>query len=271
MMQTARPLLPAAALVLATIAAAHASSSEPFVTEGATLRLVTSGLADETGQLRGVVEIRLERGWKTYWKEPGASGVPPQIDVALSLNVSAAQIHFPAPEWHEDAYGAWAGYGEPVLLPVTFTVDDPERFSFIKADLFLGICETICVPVQAQLSVEPGRAPEDPADTALVDAGFEALPRVPDETFGVTEATRSGDVLTVTASTPAGGSGPAALFLAPGGGYVLGVPKPREASGGATRFEVPVLSAPSGAAEAAEVTYTLTSGDAAVTGTFTLR
>lgn len=262
--------LAAAALALTATGTAHASSSDPVVTDGATIRLVTSGLADEKGRLRGALDIRLHAGWKTYWKEPGASGVPPQIDVTDSINVSAAQLHFPAPAWHADGYGAWAGYDAPVLLPITFAVDDPERFSMIEADLFLGICETICVPVQARLSVEPGRTPDDPADLALVEAAFAALPRAADAAFGVTEAARSGDVLTVTVATPSGG-GAAALFLAPGGGYGLGVPKPVGGAGGATIFEVPVLSAPPGAAEAAEVTYTLTSGDAAVTGTFTLR
>lgn len=269
-MLSARSPLLAAAVAMSAIAAAHASSSEVFATEGATLRLVTAGLADTAGRLRGVVEIRLAPGWKTYWKDPGASGVPPQIDVALSLNVSAAQIHFPAPEWHEDAYGAWAGYGEPVLLPVTFTVDDPERFSFIKADLFLGICETICVPVQARLSVEPGSAPDDAADRTLVAAAFAALPGAADETFGVTEATRSGDVLTVTVSTPSDGSA-AALFLAPEGGYVLGVPTLRDARAGAATFEAAVLAGPAPGAKDVAVTYTLTSADGAVTGTFTLR
>lgn len=270
-MFAARSLSLAAAAALATTAAAHASSSEPFVTDGATLRLVTSGLADENGQLRGALEIRLDLGWKTYWKEPGASGVPPRIDVADSINVRAAQIHFPAPEWHEDDYGAWAGYGEPVVLPVTFTVDDPQRFSAIEADLFLGICETICVPVQAQLSVEPGSAPEDAADGALVEDAFDALPGAPDETFGVTEAARSGDRLVVKVSIPAGGADPAALFLAPAGPYMFGVPKTVESGAGGSTFEVPVLSAPAGAADEVAVTYTLTSGDAAVTGTFTLR
>lgn len=262
--------LAAAAVALTATGMAHASSSVPFVTDGATIRLVTTGLADETGRLRGALEIGLHPGWKTYWQEPGASGVPPQIDVTDSINVSAARLHFPAPEWHEDAYGAWAGYDETVVLPVTFAVGDPQRFSLIEADLFLGVCETICVPVQARLTVEPGQAPEDAADAALVEAAFGALPRAADEAFGVREATRSGDLLTVTVTTPPGGPGPAALFLAPGGGWVLGVPKPGRSAGGATTFEVPVLSRP-GAPGAAEVTYTLTSGKEAATGTFTLR
>lgn len=260
----------AATATLAMATTADASSSDPFVTDGATLRLVTSGLADENGRLRGAVEIHLEPGWKTYWEEPGASGVPPQVDVGASINVSSAVIHFPAPEWHEDSYGAWAGYGGPVVLPVTFTVDDPERFSVIEADLFLGICETICVPVQARLSVEPGSAPEDPADAALVDSAFASLPGEPDGHFGVTEATLSGDKLLIKVATPNTEPREAALFLAPDKGYVFGRPKAVAASAGGATFEAPVLSRPADDAPDAEVSYTLTAGRAAVSGSFTL-
>lgn len=263
-------LLIVATAALATVATADASSSEPVVTDGATLRLVTSGLADKTGRLRGALEIRLEPGWKTYWKEPGASGVPPQVDVGASINVSSAAIHFPAPEWHEDSYGAWAGYGGPVVLPITFTVDDPERFSVIEADLFLGICETICIPVQARLAVEPGSAPEDSDDAAFVDAAFESLPGEADGAFGVEEAKLSGDTLLVKVSISKAATGTFALFLAPDQGYVFGVPKAIGTDPEGATFEVPVLSRPQGAVEDVPVSYTLTSGQDAVTGTFTL-
>lgn len=263
-------LLVAAAAVSSSMNAAYSASSETHATDGATLRLVTSGLADETGRLRGALEIRLAPGWKTYWKEPGASGVPPQIDLGDSINVSAAVFHFPAPQWHEDKYGAWAGYGEPVVLPITFTVDEPARFSVIEADLFLGICETMCIPVQARLSVEPGSAPGDPHDAAIVDAAFAALPQPSGAGFGVTEATRSGDVLRLTAATPAAATGEPALFLASDGTYVFGVPKVVGGGGEATTFEVPVLAGPANGAASVEVSYTLTAGNAAATGTFVL-
>lgn len=270
------PSMRLARLLIATTAAAVpitgalASSSDRYVTDGATLRLVTTGLADEAGQLRGAVEIRLAPGWKTYWKEPGASGVPPQIDVAGSINVTAAALRFPAPEWHADDYGDWAGYGRPVVLPIVFTVGAPERFSVIEADFFLGICETICVPVQARLTVEPGSAPEDPADAAFVAAAFGGLPGTPDAGFGVREARLSGDVLLVKVSVPAAGSDRAALFLAPEAGYALGTPRSSGGDGTETTFEVPVLARPAGDAADVVVSYTLTAGDAAVTGNFTL-
>lgn len=257
----------AASCFAAFCAGAHASSSDPFRTEGASLRLITTGLPDEEGRLLGALEIALDPGWKTYWKEPGASGVPPQINVDRSLNVTAARLGFPPPAWHEDDYGAWAGYGEPVLLPIVFSVGDPERFSVVEADLFLGVCETICVPVQASLTVEPGSAPDDPADRALVSAAFQRLPLPADAGFGVTDVALSIDVLTVSAAVP--GTEEAALFLAPSAGFSFGMPRLVARNGTTAAFSVPVLSRPA-AARPVEIGYTLVSGTAAVDGSFTL-
>ena len=30
-------------------------------------------------QLRAGIEIKMQPGWKTYWRYPGDSGVPPQL------------------------------------------------------------------------------------------------------------------------------------------------------------------------------------------------
>jgi DsbC/DsbD-like thiol-disulfide interchange protein len=247
--------------------AAAASSSAPFRTDGATLRLVTSGLADADGTLRGALEIALDPGWKTYWKEPGASGVPPQIDVSASINVGAAHIHFPAPEWHEDGYGSWAGYGRSLALPVTFSLPAPDRYSLIEADVFLGVCEDVCIPVLTRLTVEPGSTPDDAADAAVVEAAIAALPGSAHDGFGVTAATIEENRLIVTARVPEGGD--AALFLAPSPGHGFGRPRITAEEPGTVIFEAPVLARPEGA-PIAPADYVLVVGSASVTGSFTV-
>src|SRR5260221_13374208 len=44
---------------------------------------------------RSGVEIKLNPGWKTYWRYPGDSGVPPTFDFSKSENVKAATVLFP--------------------------------------------------------------------------------------------------------------------------------------------------------------------------------
>lgn len=82
-MLTARPAAAAALLLLALAPGAHAASSEWHHVEGGSIRIVTSGAPDAQGILRGALEIRLKPGWKTYWLDPGSSGVPPTLDVTI--------------------------------------------------------------------------------------------------------------------------------------------------------------------------------------------
>lgn len=272
-----KPIMSAALLLVLAVPVAdraRAASSETFRTDGATIRLLTTGLADDEGMLRGALEVDLEPGWKTYWRDPGASGVPPQITLDGSLNVESARLGYPAPQWHEDSYGAWAGYDVPVRFPVVFTVGAPDRYALIEADIFLGVCRDVCIPVQARLSVEPGSAPDAPADKAAVEAAFAALPAPAGDGFGVTAARLDDAVLIVEATTPLD-SGEAALFVAGAQGYLFGAPRIDRAETGApapgrTVFRVPVLQGPQTGAAPLTAAYTLVTRIGAVAGEINL-
>ena len=52
------------------------------------------------GDLRTIplgVEVRLDEGWKTYWRSPGDAGIPPHVDWEGSANLSEAEFGWPAP------------------------------------------------------------------------------------------------------------------------------------------------------------------------------
>jgi DsbC/DsbD-like thiol-disulfide interchange protein len=253
-------------LAAAVPAAAHAASSPWFQTDGARLRLVTIAAPDSDGTVRGVLQIALEPGWKTYWKDPGDAGIPPQIDVTASLNVSSAEIAFPPPQRFDDGVSHWAGYGAPVSLPVRFKATDPARFTAIDADIFLGICKEVCVPVQARLSV----APEDGfGDEAAVVAAFAALPAPASAEFGLTAVRDAESELVAEASLPEGAEG-AELFVVTPPGWGL---KPPVASidGGRVTFRVPVVDRPKTGLDAVQIEYTLVAGGKSVAGTLPLR
>ena len=48
--------------------------------------------------VRAGVEIKLDPGWKTYWRDPGDSGMPPTLDFSGSDNVKAVTVLWPAPQ-----------------------------------------------------------------------------------------------------------------------------------------------------------------------------
>ncbi|MGN6748120.1 MAG: protein-disulfide reductase DsbD domain-containing protein, partial [Xanthobacteraceae bacterium] len=52
--------------------------------------------------LRAGVEIKLDPGWQTYWRDPGDSGAPPSFDFSGSENVKAVNVLWPAPERFPD-------------------------------------------------------------------------------------------------------------------------------------------------------------------------
>lgn len=251
-------LLAAAATALWSHAAG-ASSSRWETAEGGRVRLVSSGLPDETGRLRAILEIDLKPGWKTYWREPGAAGVPPSIDASGSPQVEAATLAYPAPERHFDGDLPWAGYGRSVALPVTFSIT-PGRLEPIDVSVFLGLCETICVPLQANLTLDPTEAPDDPADAARVANAFDALPLPASDGFGVKlQEVRDGTAVFET-MLPAGAQD-ADLFLA-ADGYVFGLPERKQVDG-RTVF---VVSVEAPAAASGVVHYTLVTSEGAVSG-----
>lgn len=248
---------------------AHASSSPWFETEGGRFRLVTTGAADASGKLQGVLDIQLKPGWKTYWRDPGNSGVPPQVDVSASRNVSAAELSFPAPRRHDDGYAKWAGYDHPVGLPISFSIAAPGEPAAIAADVFLGICESICVPVHARLELDPAADPDNAADAAVVKAALDALPMPERADFGVTPAAADGEIVSVVAAFPGdaipGSAAGVDFFIAGTDGYTFGVPERFEEAGKAM-FKIKVLDRPKTKPEGKGLPYTLTTAEGAVEG-----
>lgn len=249
---------------LATAVPALASSSEWYMSEGGKVRLVTSGKPDEAGRITGVLEIALEPGWKTYWRDPGDSGVPPQLEVTASTNVAAAQMSFPPPRRHDDGYGQWAGYDHPVSLPVTFTLAAPNDPALIEADVFLGICETICIPVRTKLIVDPGTDPANADDAALVKAGVAALPGPEQSDFRVTPLAGEHETLVVEAAAP-GDPASVDFFVAGEQNYMFGAPARKETNGKVS-FSVPILDRPTTAPVGGGLHYTLTGATGSVEG-----
>lgn len=240
----------------------QAASSDWFATDGARLRLVTADAAGADGLMRGVLQISLEPGWKTYWKHPGEAGIAPQIDVSASMNVKSAELAFPPPVRFQEGDEVSIGYVQPVSLAVTFRLEDPEKFTAIDADVLLGICKEICVPVQARLSVTPGGEARQ-ADPAIAE-GFTRLPSPASAGFGLTEIRDEGSSLVAVAVLPEG-SGGADLFVVTPEGWAFGVPA-LETTGEYRAFRIPILSRPDSPVSGIGLSYTLVADDTSVDG-----
>lgn len=244
--------------------AAAAASSDWFEVEGGRVRLVTSGTPDAAGKLRGALQIELEQGWKTYWRDPGETGIPPSLDIGRSLNVTSVEIGFPAPARFSDDYASWPGYGGSVALPLTFTAQAPDGAIIVTADVLLGICEQICVPLNTTLEVDPANGADDQKHGAIVDAAFASLPPPSRSGFEVVGTRLEEHKLTVRVRAP---GDPTDLFIAAPAGWRLGHAKRVADVDGAAAFRFKVIERP---AAGARFCYTLVAGDEAVDGSFEL-
>jgi len=216
--------------------AAHAASSQWEATDGARIRIVAEPPMPGANELRAILQVDLEPGWKTYWREPGAAGIPPQVAVSGD-GVSAVQIHFPAPEWTDDAYGSWAGYKHPVALPLTLALDGNDTAGAIAADVFLGICRDVCVPVSAHLEFDPRDARGKMIQGLLIDAAFSALPDGNSDNLAIEGAswTADGEIEIVLHHKDSGSETPQ-LFLSAGSDHPFSKPVQVSSDAGTTIF-----------------------------------
>ena len=255
-------LFPLAFTMLAALTAgAGAASSGWHEVEGGAVRLVTGGEANEAGALRAALEIRLKPGWKTYWRDPGASGVPPTLAARADGAQAPVEIGFPPPARFDDGYASSAGYDRPLALALEFSL--PEGASLparLSADIFLGVCETICIPVQATLSLALSDGDRTGADAAAVEAAFAALPTPARPGFAAGAAAIADDAITVEATLPEGVHA-LDLFVAGTDELVLGM---AERAGEAAIFRVPIAARSDDAA--ARLPYTLVTDAGAVSG-----
>lgn len=100
------------------------------------------------------LEIKLAKGWKTYWRMPGESGVPPVFDWSGSHNLGSLDVHWPAPSRFQDAGGETIGYKDRVVFPLTVHAKDPRSPIELRLKLHYAVCKDICIPAEADLSAE---------------------------------------------------------------------------------------------------------------------
>ena len=60
--------------------------------------ILANNEVSESGNLHFGVHITLEKNWKTYWRNPGNSGVPPEFDWSGSENIEQIRLFWPAPK-----------------------------------------------------------------------------------------------------------------------------------------------------------------------------
>ena len=91
----------------------------------------------------------MPHGTKTYWRVPGETGIPFQFDIAQSNELAMNKIIWPYPERDYDYGYVDFVYHQNLVLPIQLDVEGQNPF--LSANLILGVCSDICVPVSVQI------------------------------------------------------------------------------------------------------------------------
>src|SRR5262249_4347758 len=140
----------AATLLVSSFAVeARAQDASPWQKDGhSAVRLLAGSRSGAV--LLGGIAFQLQPGWKTYWRTPGDSGVPPRLEVSKSDNVEAVTVLWPAPKKFDDgAGGVSLGYHDQIVLPLRIVAKNVDKPVTLRAEIHYAVCEKLCIPVDA--------------------------------------------------------------------------------------------------------------------------
>jgi thiol:disulfide interchange protein DsbD len=175
-----------AALATALFAVPLASFAQDVPDDGphATVSLIAETKTIAPGQKLHVALVqKIQKGWHTYWVNPGDSGLPTTIDWKLPEGFTAGDIQWPAPK--RIPFGPLTSYGyeDWAILPITFTV--PQNLP-AGGDVTLAghaswlVCSNVCVPEESDIKLvlpaAAGPAAPDPANALTFSASQAVLP-----------------------------------------------------------------------------------------------
>ena len=131
------------------------------------------GWRAEDGTHIAALQITLAPGWKTYWRQPGDTGIPPKFDFRVSEGLGALEVLYPTPKitWQDQV--RTISYQDEVIFPIVIQPRTIGNMT-ISGQVEIGVCKEICIPVSLDVSaILPAKGPID----WVIEAAFQTLPR----------------------------------------------------------------------------------------------
>ena len=151
--------------------AVRADDASPWLRDGHSAVRLLAGSRSGTVLLGGIA-FQIQPGWKTYWRNPGDSGVPPRFDFSKSENIEAVTVMWPAPLKFDDGAGGHSiGYHDQIVLPLRIIAKNADKPVTLRAEINYAVCEKLCIPVEAsaELGFNSVASTEDGALRAALD------------------------------------------------------------------------------------------------------
>ena len=123
--------------------------------------------------------------WHTYWRNPGDSGLPTQLELNLPPGITAGDVQWPLPQKLKAGHLTNYGFEKTVLLVVPLTVSKQFKpNAALKLDLQLHanwlVCRLECIPQEGDFAlgipVNSSFAPQRAAFEAVLGQQPQTLP-----------------------------------------------------------------------------------------------
>jgi len=130
------------------------------------------------------VDLKMEPGWHTYWKNPGDAGTATKIEWQLPPEISVGEIQWPLPEKLPPAEVTTYGYENEVVLlvPLTLASNVSAGALDLKAKVSWLECKETCIPADANVEskLSAGNETKSSADAATIEAWRRKVPQILD-------------------------------------------------------------------------------------------
>jgi thiol:disulfide interchange protein DsbD len=171
-------------VLLALLAPAVASQAQSVRTPHVTTQLVsqTAGVAPGSTAWLAVI-LTPDKGWHTYWRNPGDAGEATKITWSLPAGWRPGDIVWPAPKRLPVGPIMNYGYDGPAVLaaPVEIPASaQPGAPAVLAAQVDYLVCAQVCVPGTAKVSLSlPVTANAPPSDPTFGKTVTDALASAP--------------------------------------------------------------------------------------------
>ena len=98
------------------------------------------------------LKVSMDKGWHTYWRNPGDSGGPIEIDWDLPKGFSVSDIKWPLPEKIEYPPLMTYGYEDFVIYPMVLSIPDDYSDDYFEMAADILICADVCIPESGKIS-----------------------------------------------------------------------------------------------------------------------
>lgn len=156
------------------------------------------------GQARLLLDVKLEDGWKTYWRSPGEGGVAPSV--TWKGEMPAVDWFWPTPARFEVANITTQGYHDKVTFPMVVHGTLPAT---INGVLTLSTCSNVCLLTDFPFSVTP--SVQDPTFAHDYAQAMGQIPLASGLTDTLSAGARAGEL--VVEAHRAGGWSKPGLYL----------------------------------------------------------